>query len=233
MNEIKPIFCLAGGGFRNPGGMVSQLTHALHECGSQEPRVAYVGTANGDSEPFFMAMKALLKQAGASEVHLVRLAKPKADIPAAKEALETADAIFLSGGEVEDGMRWLERHGLVEYLKDLRSQGKFFFGVSAGSIMMGAHWVRWDDPDDDSTAGLFDCLGFIPTTFDTHAEDEDWKELKMALKLQGPGAFGYGIPRGGLLRVESNGKMESLVETLLYFVNDNGQVTIGGGKHGI
>ena len=224
MNETKPIFLLAGGDFHNPKSMAPSMARALRECGRQKPRVAYLGVASGDNFIFYRAVKSLLHEAGAAEVSLVRLAKTRVDLSSAKQALEAADAIFISGGEVDDGMRWLVQHGLVDFLKELRNQGKLFFGVSAGSIMMGTHWVRWENPNDDATAELFDCLGFAPTTFDTHAEDEGWKELKMALQLQGPGARGYGIPIGGMVSVDNQGQMVALEKTLLCYVNNEGQV---------
>lgn len=121
-------------------------------------------------------------------------------------------------------MMWLVRHGLDSFLKELYSNGKLFFGLSAGSIMMGTHWVRWDDPDDDDTASLFDCLGFVPTVFDTHAEDEDWKELKTALRLLGPGAKGYGIPSGGVISADGTGKLTNLQKEPLLFMNAGGSV---------
>jgi hypothetical protein len=71
---------------------------------------------------------------------------------------------------------------------------------------------------------LFDCLGFIQTTFDTHAEDEDWKELKAALRLQGPGSKGYGIPKGGLVIVDGEGNFSTPESPLLTYVNDGGSV---------
>jgi cyanophycinase-like exopeptidase len=174
---------------------------------------------------FYWSVRSLLQEAGAGDVSLLRLATTKVDLASAKRALEASDAIFLSGGEVEDGMRWLELHGLVRFLKEMRSQGKLFLGMSAGSIMMGSHWVHWDDPDDDATAELFDCLGFAPTTFDTHAEDEDWKELKVALKLQGPGTRGYGIPSGGMAIVDEQGQISTLEKPLLCYVNVEGRVS--------
>jgi hypothetical protein len=92
--------------------------------------------------------------------------------------------------------------------------------------MMGAKWAVWEDEKDDSTARLFDCLGFVSYTFDTHAEDEEWRELKTALTLQGEGARGYGIRRGGMVIVDSAGNMKAVGEELLYYVNKNGQVDI-------
>ena len=227
MNQMKPLFLIAGGHSRSPKSMVPLMAQALNECGRLKPRVAYVGTANGDNKIFYGAMRVLLKEAGAGEVFLLPLAKSKVKLSAVKQELETSDAVFLSGGEVEDGMCWLAQHGLVDFLKELRGKGKLFFGLSAGSIMMGAHWVRWENPDDDSTAELFDCLDFVPTIFDTHAEDEDWKELKMALRLRGSGEHGYGIPSGGMVVVDEQGTMTIPEKPLLCFVNNDGRVQQG------
>lgn len=220
----KPLFLLAGGSSRHPRAIVHSMARALQECVRQKPRVAYLGAASGDSTAFYWSVKSLLHEAGAGEVSPVRLARTTVDLAYAKQALETADAVYLSGGEVDDGMRWLARHGLVGFLTEMRGQGKVFLGMSAGSIMMGTHWVRWEKPDDDATAELFNCLGFAPTTFDTHAEEEDWKELKMALKLQGPGARGYGIPSGGVASVDAGGNIVALEKTLLCYVNVGGRV---------
>jgi len=120
-------------------------------------------------------------KAGAGKVTLVPIAGKCADTGAAKQMLSDADCIFLSGGEVEDGTVSLKKDGLDIFLTELYNSGKPFFEVSAGCIMMGSNWVRWDVENDDSTASLFDCLNFVPMTFDTHCENEDWKELPAAL----------------------------------------------------
>ena len=224
MSTIKPIYLFAGGRSRDPQAMLTAIASVLAECGTVKPQIAYLGAANGDHLLFFQSIKSMLQEAGAAEVILVKLARKKIDLAATKQALEKADAIFISGGEVEDGMRWLQQHQLIDFLAQLRQRGKLFFGMSAGSIMMGSAWVRWQDPGDDSTAALFDCLGFVPTVFDTHAEDEDWIELKKVLQLQGEGACGYGIPSGSLLRVDAEGEMTTYGKPLLCYVNLAGQV---------
>jgi peptidase E len=220
----KPAILLAGGRPRDPEMTLRSYAKALGACGRKSPRVAYIGVANQDNLMFYEAMKLVILEAGAGEVTLLRLAREKADVEAAKRFLVSADAVFLSGGEVEDGMRWLVTHGLDGFLKDLYREGKQFFGMSAGTIMMGTHWVHWDDPENDDTASLFNCLGFVPTVFDTHAEDEDWKELKTALRLLGDGARGYGIPTNGMISGDSAGNLVNLEKKLLNFVNDNGEV---------
>jgi len=218
----RPAFLLAGGRPRNEEAAVRMIECAFE--GIRDPRVGYIGTANGDSEPFFEAMSELLLKAGAKDVVKACLAREDADVDDAKDIFLCSDVIFLAGGEVEDGMNWLNKHGLVEFLKDLHKEGKQFMGTSAGSIMMGLNWVRWDVEGDDDTSELFDCLGIIPAVFDTHGEDEDWRELKAALKLLGDGARGYGIPHSGAISADSAGTFINIEKTLLTFINDGGHI---------
>ena len=217
-----PALLLSGGRPRDPAAMAGMIAVAFDRI--DKPAVAYIGTANGDSPAFFEAMEATLKQAGAYEVLFLRLADDHADIDAAKDSLSGADVVFLAGGEVEDGMVWLDKHGLSSFLRDLYTQGKRFIGVSAGTIMMGTHWTHWDVQEDDSTASLFDCLGIIPCLFDVHGEDEDWVELKTTLRLLGEGSIGYALPAGAMISADSGGILMDIEKKHLIFQNNNGVV---------
>ena len=217
-----PALLLAGGRPRDPAAMARMMAGAFE--GIRKPQAAYIGTANGDDTDFFRMMEPLLTQAGAEKVVFVRLAKKKPDLDAAKNILAGSDVIFLAGGEVEEGMNWLKKHGLGDFLKNLYGAGKRFMGVSAGTIMMGTQWVRWEDPEDDGTARLFDCLGIIPALFDVHGEEDDWAELKAALKLTGNGALGYALPRGCMISADSRGALVNLTGEYLVFVNEAGGI---------
>jgi peptidase E len=195
-------------------------------AGLNKPTVAYIGTANGDNPVFFQMMKSFLIKGGAGKVVMVKLAKNKVDLTAARTQMANADVIFLSGGEVEDGIKWLKRHNLVEYLHELQRGGKRIMGVSAGTIMSGSHWVRWEVEGNDDTAELFECLNLTPLVFDTHAEDEDWIELKAVLKLLGDGAIGYGLPNGCVISADSQGQMIYLEKQVLTFTNNCGQIEL-------
>ena len=83
-----------------------------------------------------------------------------ADLKRAQKILESADIIFISGGDVAAGMEVLKEKNMVGFLTGLYRQGKPFWGISAGAIMLADRWVRWTDPDDDASAELFPCLGF-------------------------------------------------------------------------
>ena len=224
MSKEIPAIMIAGGRSRDPALMARMMSRAFH--GIEKPVVAYIGTANGDNLAFFQMMKVILKNSGANKVNFVRLAKKNPDLDAAREALAAADLVFLSGGEVEDGINWLNKHGLTGFLKELYSSGKPFLGVSAGVIMMGTHWVHWDIEGDDNTARLFDCLGFVPFIFDTHGEEEDWVELKTALKLLGNGSRGYGLPGGSMVSADSKGALVNLEKEYIVFANEGGKISI-------
>jgi cyanophycinase-like exopeptidase len=155
-------------------------------------------------------MSGLLKRAGAWEVTLAPLCGRRGDVEEAKAVLEASDLVFVSGGDVEEGMRVLEEKGMMPYLKRLHRAGKPFFGVSAGSIMLARTWIRWKDPDDDSSAELFPCMGFARVLCDTHGEADDWSELKALLALSPVGAVGHGIVSGSAISVDADGAVSAL-----------------------
>jgi peptidase E len=216
MNAAKPVYLIAGG--KNRKSFKSIIEMIREDTGKARPTIAYVGVASGDSLPFYLMMSAMIKEAGNCQIRRVLIAPKKADLNKAQAVLESADAVFMSGGDVEAGMHVLEEKKMVGFLTGLFKQGKVFFGVSAGSIMLGREWVRWRDPEDDSTAELFPCLGITPIICDTHAEADDWEELKSALKLKEEDAQGYGIPSGSCLKVYPDGRMEALDGTITPFL---------------
>jgi peptidase E len=222
MNVRKPVYLMAGGDFRRPSGMISRIKTILAETGKDHPGVAYIGTASKDDASFFKFAADMIKEAGARSVSQVLLSGRKADASGARSLLEAADAVFVSGGDVEAGMRPLQRYNLISFLRSLRDSGTLFFGISAGSIMLGTHWVGWEDPDDDSGAALFDCIGIAPVVCDTHAEEDGWEELTAAVNLLEEGGRGYGIPTGGTLRVDPDGAMAALDKPVVCYLKKPG-----------
>ncbi|MGA2671362.1 MAG: Type 1 glutamine amidotransferase-like domain-containing protein, partial [Dehalococcoidia bacterium] len=149
MNVLKPVYLIGGG--RDRKSFESIIKTILEDTGKVRPTIAYVGVASGDSWPFYLMMSAMIKQTGDCQIKRVVIAAQKADLNRAQAVLKSADAIFMSGGDVEAGMRVLEEKNMMGFLIDLFKQGKVLFGVSAGSIILAREWVRWRDPDDDSS----------------------------------------------------------------------------------
>jgi cyanophycinase-like exopeptidase len=201
-----PTYLIAGGRgrerLRGPDPIAQEV---IRRTGVRRPRVAYVGAASGDNAAFRLLIGGILKKAGAGEVILAPLCGRRGSADAAKEVLTGADLVFVSGGDVEEGMQVLQGKGMIPFLRRLHAGGTPFFGISAGSIMLARDWVRWTDPKNDGSAELFPCLGFAPVLCDTHGEGEGWGELKAALALKPTGAVGYGIVSGAALVVERDG----------------------------
>jgi peptidase E len=150
------------------------------------------------------------KENGAAKVTHALIRPLHSDITKAKEILQFADIIFISGGDVEYGIKVLKEKKMADFLFKLYTAGKPFFGVSAGSIMLGKEWVKWSDPDNADSAELFPCLGIAPVICDTHGEEDDFEELQAALRLEKIGTEGYGIVSGTAIKVYYNGTVEAV-----------------------
>jgi len=220
-----PIYLLAGGrGSRRKDGD-PLLTRVLSSSGISRPSVAYIGAASEDDRSFFTMLSLYLRQCGAGKVTLAPLVGKRAKVEKAQAIIESADIVYVSGGDVEYGMQVLEQRQILPFLRNLYEQGRPFFGISAGSIMLARQWVRWRDPNDDATANLFPCMGFASLFCDTHGEGEGWEELRVLLRLVPQGTPGYGIPSGAALCIYPDGRVEALGGAVHCYVNSNGAVT--------
>ena len=206
---MKPLYLTAGQGVSH-AALVKFFAAALAECGTASPAVAYIGTASDDDQEFFQIISALILKAGARDVQMAPLCQAPVDVFAAKRIISTSEAVFVNGGDVFAGMQVLKKCGLVPFLQEQFQKDKLFFGLSAGAIMLGQHWVNWDEAKGGDTPEEFDCLGLAPAYFDTHAEEDGWAELKALLKLMGRGSRGYGIPRGGCIKIDQSGAITDL-----------------------
>lgn len=222
MSTKKPVYLLAGGR-KSQSTTASLLKAVFRESGRLHPTIAHIGAANGDSLDFYNLMAGMLTSHGAGRINRILLVSPRADMSTAGKLLEDADIVFIAGGDVEQGMQVMNDTKAGRVLTDLYESGKVFFGSSAGSIMLASKWVRWRDPDDDTTAEPFPCLGFAPVICDTHGE-EDWEELQALLTLEKDGASGYGIVSGTALRVWPDGIPEALGGPVHRYQKQSGKV---------
>ncbi len=205
--ECKPVYLIAGGRrSRQQRGPDPLIRDALSLAGTRPPAVAYVGTASGDNALFRIMISRQLAKAGAGAVRLAPLCGARADPAKAARIIEDSRIVFISGGDVEQGMKILESTGMDGFLRDQYREGKLFFGVSAGSIMLAKQWVRWRDSDDDSDPELLPCLGIAQVYCDTHDEEDKWEELRALARLLPAGSEAYGIPSGRALVAYPDGK---------------------------
>jgi cyanophycinase-like exopeptidase len=135
--------------------------------------------------------------------------------------VDRADLIFVSGGDPTLGADVLERSGASSWIRAAHARGTPVIGVSAGAIVLGDWWVRWPDEEEDDEdlerTSLVRCLGLVAGhVFDTHNEEDDWDELRVAARLlekQGGRAVFLGIPTRGALVCAGNGSVEVVGES--------------------
>ncbi len=209
MNKAKPLYLLAGGRGMSRKERDPILDEVFSLAERSNPSISYVGAASRDSKPFFLFMAGYLKKAGASQVRLAPLVSKRANTEASMRIIEESDIVFMSGGDVEEGMHHIESRNMTNFFSSLYSSGKPFFGLSAGSIMLAERWVKWRDPEDDRTAETFPCLALAPVLCDTHGEEDDWEELQVLLSLSPEGSVGYGIQTGAALVCLPDGTVEA------------------------
>ena len=210
MKAMLPIYLLAGGRGAKRESPDPILQMALRELGKTKPSVSYIGAAHGDSLMFFLFIKRMITAAGAGKVELVPLAKKKSNMEKAQSIIESADCIFVSGGDVAEGMRVLTEKSVVPLIKKRYNEGALIIGVSAGSIMLAKQWINWPDENDEASAELFPCMNIAPVLCDTHGEEDKWDELHSLLRLTADDQIGYGIPSGGAMRISSDGTVEAI-----------------------
>ena len=223
--KSKPanIFLIAGGPeSKNTKAILAEVLKISKE---KAPNVAYIGTASSDNKEFFLMLRPIIMAAGAGSVRLVPIVR-RFDPDKAKDILLVSDVVFISGGDVDLGMKYLRKRNLVTLFRKIYEQGKLFCGISAGAIMLCRNWMHWRDPDDDGTVELLDCLGFAPLLCDVHAEEDNWVEMKRLLGFFPQGTAGYGIPAEGALRVAPDGKITSIGSVPVQFIKKGTDIMI-------
>lgn len=194
-----PVFLIAGAGPGTRRREVRFHADAVRATGKKAPTIAYVGAAANDSLAFEKLISLMVFGRRATVVP-VRLKRRSVATSTARALLADADLVFFTGGDVELGMQLIGERGLGPYLRELHHAGKVMEGISAGAMMLGRRWVRFPGGGDGARAEPFDCLGLVPHSFDCHAEEDDWSELRALARLVPDESVVYGIAAGGAVR---------------------------------
>jgi len=223
--KSKPadIFLIAGG--PQSKNHIAIMAEVLKSSKKKAPSIAYIGTASSDNKEFFLMLRPIIMAAGAGSVTLVPIVR-RFDPAKAQDILLSSDVVFMSGGDVDMGMKYLRKRNLIPSLRELYDRGKLFCGISAGAIMLCRNWMHWRDPNDDGTVELLDCLGFAPLLCDVHDEEDNWMEMKRLLGFFPRGTVGYGIPAEGALRVAPDGKITEIGPASIRFIKKANTISL-------
>ncbi len=201
------------------GTLAAVVKRALAKVDGRRPRVAAsYASMHGNSGGLSFMLKTAAKVFG---VEVERFYVPgeegaRSDRPA-RAVLETADLVFMAGGDPVAGARLFTSSGADAWLREAHERGASFVGISAGAIMLCAYWASWpDDPPKDAPfdgGELIPCTAVVPDlVVDCHAEEDEWVELILVagmLRARKLSPRLLGLPHGGGVIVHPDGTLEN------------------------
>ena len=142
------------------------IRYFLEQTHKRKPRVAFIGTAGGDSETGRLRFYAGFSQFECTPTHLSFFARTPRNL---ESFVLGQDAIFVGGGNTRSMLAVWRDWGLDVHLKTAWERGIVLGGVSAGSICWFEHGVT------ASIAGpltTLPCLGFLRGSNCPHYDSE-------------------------------------------------------------
>ena len=221
---MKPIYLLADSQllfWKDNGKLFLQpLRDMLDEEleADEEPLAVYIGASNGDQPEFYEIFRMAMESIGITNCRMIHSDMPEEE----EDAVEDADLILLSGGDVERGWRVFEKNDLQEIIVRRYYEGALLMGTSAGAVQLGM--MGWTSGN-GSAPKVIDTFRLIPLIIDVHQEKADWQGLQKALRKSGGAASAIGIPSGGGMAYHTDHTIEAIRYPLHEYFLKEGKVT--------
>ena len=180
---------------------------------------AYLGASNGDMAEFYDLFVAATSPLSLEERRHVK-AEPAGDD---LTFLDRADLLLLAGGDVQRGLRAFEASGVRQKIVDAYLRGALVVGVSAGAVQLGSAGHEEPPSSNGSDTAVQDTeplceplpgFRFLPFVVGVHDAPE-WSGLRRAVRRQGEGTRGIGIPAGGGAIFHRDGSLEPVRHPLV------------------
>lgn len=199
MARRKPgrLLLIGGGDRRDPEYKV--LKHFVETAGGKEARILVLGVASDEPDETLKEYKTLFKKFGAAEVHTDSLReRVDAETNGALEQLESASALFLTGGDQLRITSVLAGTKLGERLRERHMQdGMLVAGTSAGAAAIGSVMILGGPRDGTvrrSDVKIGPGLGYLrDSVVDTHFNERGRESRLLTVFAQNPQILGIGI----------------------------------------
>jgi len=194
----------------SPAG--KKLIQSLLAGAPPKYRACYLGCYHDDDPDWAKVTIDFFQEKLGHECSWPRLTDPDLDVAAARKQIETADVIYLDGGDTLEGVRYTRERGLLGSFKKAGKNAFLVFGLSGGACASGPYTIGYDDEDKGYVAPCYD-MG-IPLPLDVHDETHDWPEMRALLeltrkdkKIKKPA--GIVIPTGSALIMTPEGELRT------------------------
>lgn len=162
----RQVLAMGGGGFTMKPENLKLDRYLLSMSNKQNPKVCFIGTANGDDESYTRRFYSAYKKLDCQTSHLSLFSPPEGDL---REFVLDKDIFYIGGGNTRNLLVLWKEWGLDKYLYEAWNNGSIMAGVSAGSICWFEQGLT------DSVTGKLlplGCLGFLPESNCPHFDTE-------------------------------------------------------------
>jgi dipeptidase E len=179
-----------GGGDVKSGETIAIDRRFVNLADKAKPNLLFIPTASQDSEAYIESVQSSFGGRLGCEVDTLRLWNVERWLPSIVRKLESADLIYVGGGNTKAMLEKWRELGVDRELRRIISKGTPVGGVSAGAIC----WFRVgnsDWPQFEQVPGVLtdrlDCLGIVDLVVCPHARCEtfrlgDFKKMMQAEK---------------------------------------------------
>lgn len=157
---MGPIIAIGGGEIAD-GETQAIDERAIAVAPGSPPSALFVPTASGDADEYIQKFEAYYGDTLGCETSVLRLTDSETSAEAARSAIDSADLIYVGGGDTGYLVDTVESLGLTAALHNHRSTGGVLMGLSAGALC----WFEFGLSDaialDDVTYGPTAGFGFV------------------------------------------------------------------------
>jgi len=204
MTDRPPrIVALGGGGFSDSSDPRLD-EYVLGLTGRDRPRICFVPTASGDSDPYVVRFfDAFARRAEATWLPLFQRRDP--DL---RRVILDQDVVYVGGGSTANLLAAWRAHGLDAVLREAWQSGVVLAGISAGAICWFSHGVT--DSFGAGLAPLEDGLGLLEGSFCPHYDAEALRRPRYRQLVADGLPGGWACDDGAALVFEGNELREAI-----------------------
>ena len=146
----------------------------IRRSNKKHPKLLFIPTASSDSQNYWKHIQEYFGDFLKCKTDALFLLKEKPSKTRIRRKIESADIIYVGGGNTLMMMRLWRRLGVDKLLRFAYANGTVLCGISAGSIC----WFEWGLSDSVS-CGKFEplrCLGYLPGSNCPHFDGEPGRQ---------------------------------------------------------
>ena len=193
MVRKRQVIALGGGGFSSEPQNLALDRYILSQSGEEKPRVAFIGTATGNSAIYAANFYRAYNTLNCTPAHLSFFERT----PDLREFLFAQDVIYVGGGNTKSMLAVWRDWGFDSILKEAWHNGIVLAGISAGAIC----WFEQGITDSwASELKVIDCMGFLKGSCCPHFDSEaDRRPVYHKFLQQGQILPGYALDDGAAI----------------------------------